>query len=217
MAISALMAGAAAAAAVTTLTPGPAFLSLLGIGATQGRRPAAWFILGHLGGDVLWSSLAITAIIGSHTLGPFAFEVLGIVCAAYLFWIGLKAVTARREREGGPPAIAVRRPLLRGIAFGLTNPKGYPVAVALFTAFLAGKGTVTWSMLPALEAAACLGFLSADVVVVGLVGMHWARRLFRRHEGMITRACGLVFLGFALETALDSAGGLMHRARAVRP
>ncbi len=212
MAISALLVGAASAAAVSTLTPGPAFLSLLGIGATRGRTPAAWFIFGHLAGDLLWSTLSMMAIIGSRLLGPLVFELLGLVCGGYLFWIGYKAVAVRKQRDGAP-TLAVRRPLLRGVAFGLTNPKGYPVAVALFTAFLAGKGTLTWGMLPALEAAACAGFLAADVVVVGLVGTQWTRRLFRRHEAVISRVCGVVFIGFALEVALESGFGLAHRIR----
>jgi threonine/homoserine/homoserine lactone efflux protein len=205
-----LLAGAAAAAASSTLAPGPAFLSLLGIGAAQGRRPAAWFIIGHRAGDVLWSTLAITAIIGSRTLGPLAFEVLGLVCGAYLMWLGMRAITARAV-AGGRSALAVRRPLLRGIAFGLTNPKGYPVAIAVFTAFLAGHGAITWGMLPGLEGAACAGFLAADVLVVGLVGAAWSRRLFRRHERTITRLCGLVFIGFGVEAALGAVAGLLGR------
>jgi len=202
-----LLTGAATAAAVSTLTPGPAFLSLLGIGAVQGRPTAARFILGHLAGDIMWSLLAMTAIVGSRRLGSLAFELLGVVCALYLGWLGCKALLARRG-SGGQSALGTARPLLRGIAFGLTNPKGYPVSVALFTAFLAGKGTLTWAMLPGLEAAACVGYLSADVVVILLVGLPWARRVFARHETAITRMAGLVFIGFALETAYEAVGGL---------
>jgi threonine/homoserine/homoserine lactone efflux protein len=211
MATASLMIGAASAAAVSTLTPGPAFLSLLGIGAAQGRRPAAWFILGHLAGDIMWSLLAMIAIVGSRRLGALVFDVLGIACAGYLFWIGLRAVTARRPAGGGA-VLAVRRPLARGIAFGLTNPKGYPVAVALFTAFLAGRGTLTWGVLPALEAAACVGFLAADVIVIALVGARWARALYGRHEVAISRIAGLVFIGFALEAAFESVSSLSRRA-----
>jgi threonine/homoserine/homoserine lactone efflux protein len=210
MVASGLLVGAASAAAVSTLTPGPAFLSLLGIGATQGRRPAAWFILGHLAGDIAWSLLAMAAIIGSGALGPLVFNLLGIVCAAYLFWIGIKAATARRNSDG-TLSISARRPLRRGIAFGLTNPKGYPVAIALFTALLAGHGALTWNMLPALELAAIVGFLAADIVVIMLVGMNWVRRVFSRHELVVSRIFGLVFIGFAVDVARDSLPGLLQR------
>lgn len=210
MIVTPLIIGAASAAAISTFTPGPAFLSLLGIGAARERGPASRFILGHLAGDILWSMLAMMAIIGARVLGPLVFELLGLLCAGYLFWIGFRAIAMRRNSDGAA-ALAVRRPLVRGIAFGLTNPKGYPVAIALFTAFLAGKGTLTWGMLPVLEAAASAGFLAADVVVIALVGMKWTRRLFNRHEVAISRIAGLVFIGFAIETALDSAAGLLRR------
>lgn len=209
MVASPLLIGAASAAMVSTLTPGPAFLSLLGIGAVQGRGVAAWFILGHLAGDVMWSLLAMVAIIGSQVLGAVVFELLGILCAAYLFWLGFGAVRAKLGAGGSP--LAVRRPLLRGIAFGVTNPKGYPVAIALFTAFLSGHGALEWGMVPWLEGAAIAGFLAADAVVVALVGAGWARRFFLRHETAVTRAAGLVFIGFAVETAWESAGGLWRR------
>lgn len=204
-----LLVGAASAAVISTLTPGPAFLSALGIGATQGRRQAGLFILGSLAGDVLWSALAMAAIVGSAVLGPVVFELLGLVCAGYLFWIGCKAVSVRRGRA--VHGLAVRRPVLRGIALGLTNPKGYPVAVALFTAFLAGKGRLSWEILPLLEGAAIVGFLLADAVVIFLVGLPWVRRAFNRHSVAVTRICGLLFIGFAIEVALGSATGFLQR------
>ena len=72
-----------AAGAAYTLTPGPGFLALLGIGAAQGRRAGAGFIFGHFAGDVLWSTLALLAIIGARTIGPVVFDLLGLVCGAY--------------------------------------------------------------------------------------------------------------------------------------
>lgn len=54
-----LLASAAAAGASYTLIPGPAFLALLGIGASQGRRAGAGFLAGHFAGDV-FSGLIFT-------------------------------------------------------------------------------------------------------------------------------------------------------------
>lgn len=196
------------AAAAYTLTPGPGFLALLGIGAAQGRRAGAGFILGHFAGDVLWSSLALIAIIGARVLGSLVFDLLGLVCGLYLAWLGARAVGARR-RDAGAPVVQVRRPLLRGLAFGLTNPKGYPVAVATFTALLAGHAAaLDWHALPALLGAACVGFLAADAVLIALAGAAGVRRLYRRHELWIVRGSGLLFLGFAAAAILGAAPGL---------
>ena len=68
------------AAAAYTLTPGPAFLALLGIGAVQGRRAGVGFLVGHLAGDVTWASLALVAIIGAQSLGTAVFDLLGLAC-----------------------------------------------------------------------------------------------------------------------------------------
>lgn len=202
---------AAGAGAAYVLTPGPAFLALLGIGAAQGRRAGAGFLCGHLVGDTLWALLALLAIIGARVIGSLAFDVLGLVCGGYLCFLGAKAATARRDRDGGA-ALRVRRPLLRGLAFGLTNPKGYPVSVAMFTALLAGDAAaLRWSSLPVLLAAAFVGFFVADVVLVAIVGTAGVRRFYRRYEIWIVRASGLLFIGFGLHAIANATTGLAHR------
>lgn len=203
-----LLLASALAGAAYTLTPGPGFLALLGIGAAQGRRAGAGFILGHFAGDVVWSSLALLAIVGARAIGPLVFDVLGLLCGGYLAWLGARAVSARRRLEGAPVAV-VARPLLRGLAFGLTNPKGYPVAVATFTALLAGHAAeLDWSALPPLLAAACVGFLAADIVLIWIAGAPGVRRIYRRHELWIVRASGVVFLGFAAAAVGGAVPGL---------
>ena len=87
MEASILMA-AAIAGAIVVLTPGPAVLALLGIGAAQGRRAGAGFLIGHLVGDTLWAMLALTALIGARVIAPVVFQVLAVVCGAYLFYLG---------------------------------------------------------------------------------------------------------------------------------
>ncbi|MDE2199225.1 MAG: LysE family translocator [Rhodospirillales bacterium] len=208
-----LLLASAGAGAIYTLTPGPGFLMLLGIGAAQGRRAGAGFIFGHFAGDLLWSSLALVAIIGARAIGPLVFDVLGVVCAGYLGWLGFGAVRAR-ARPDGVAAPVLARPMLRGMAFGLTNPKGYPVAVATFTALLAGHAqALGWSALPLLLAAAAAGNLLADCILVLVAGAARTRRLYRRHELLIVRLSGLVFLGFAAATLFDAAPGLRRAAR----
>ena len=59
-----LLADAAVTGAIVVLTPGPAVIAFLGIGAAQGRREGAKFLIGHLVGDLLWSSLALVALVG---------------------------------------------------------------------------------------------------------------------------------------------------------
>ncbi len=210
-----LLLASATAGAIYTLTPGPGFLMLLGIGAAQGRRAGAGFILGHFAGDVLWSGLALLAIVGAHAIGPLLFDVLGLACGCYLFWLGLRAVRVR-ARSPGVAVPVLRRPLLNGLAFGLTNPKGYPVAVATFTALLAGHAAeLDWLSLPPLLLAACGGFLLADAVLIAFAGAGLVRRLYRRHEIWIVRASGLLFMGFGLAALAGALPGLRREFRRI--
>jgi threonine/homoserine/homoserine lactone efflux protein len=205
---STLLLPALLAAAAYTLTPGPAFLALLGIGATQGRRAGIGFLAGHLAGDVVWASLALVAIIGAQSLGTVMFDLLGLACGLYLCWLGWKAATVRRDADP-QLTIGARRPLLRGLAFGLMNPKGYPVAVATFTSLLAGRSQdLSWERMPLLLLAAFAGFVLADGVLAYVVGAGPVRRLYRRHQLWVTRASGLLFIGFGLNALWHSGPSL---------
>ncbi|HEV2673421.1 MAG TPA: LysE family translocator [Aliidongia sp.] len=208
---SSLLFAAGVAGAAYVITPGPAVLALLGIGASQGRGAGARFLGGHMFGDLLWSGLALVAIIGAQAIGTFLFDVLGLFCGGYLFWLGWRAVRARRTAEGTLDT-SVGRPLIRGLAFGVTNPKSYPVAVATFTALLGGHASeLTWASMPMLLGAAFLGFLAAYAVLLAIIGAATVRRVYRRYELWITRASGVMFIGFALHAVLHAMPGLMPK------
>ena len=104
------------------------------------------------------------------------------------------------------------RPMRRGLAFGLSNPKAYPVSVAMFGALLSGYGdALDWGDFPALLAAACAGFVSADIALVACVGAGPMRRLYARHATLATRAAGVLFLGFAAQALYAPVAGLLGR------
>jgi threonine/homoserine/homoserine lactone efflux protein len=211
---SSLLAGAFFAALAYTLIPGPAFLALLGIGAGQGRQAGAFFMGGHLAGDILWSGLALVAIIGAKTIGTTFFDILGVFCGLYLGWIGWSALRAKPKENGGG-LMTVEKPLRRGLIFGLTNPKGYPVALATFTALLASSAdALDFSELPVLLAVSLVGFLTADLVLIGIIGAGVVRRFYRKHETVIVRLSGLLFIGFAVQALWHSAPGLFGYRRA---
>ena len=212
MAVNAgLLLASAVSGAAYTLAPGPAFLALLGIGASQGRRAGAWFLSGLFVGDVLWASLSLVAILGARSFGTLVFDILGLGCGIYLGWLGFRAVTVRAA-EGGSVDDAPRRPVLRGLAFGVSNPKAYPVAIAMFTALLADHASALgWDAFPPLLGAACAGFIAADLMLLGLVGAGPVRRFYRRHALWVIRVSGVIFLGFGLHAIVTAGSGLYRR------
>ncbi|NTF50009.1 LysE family translocator [Rhizobium rhizogenes] len=204
-----LIVGAFLAVLFYVLIPGPAFLALLGIGAGQGRKAGAFFMSGHLVGDLIWSSLALVAIVGAKTLGTFVFDLLGLLCGFYLAWIGWSAVTAK-PRADGKTLLNVDRPFRRGLIFGVTNPKGYPVALATFTALVAGSaGALTFNALPLLVTVSLAGFITADIILIGIIGAGVVRRFYRAHERLIVRCSGVLFMGFAAQALWHATPGLL--------
>ncbi|MEL6818987.1 MAG: LysE family transporter [Pseudomonadota bacterium] len=143
--------------------PGPATLAALSLSAGPGRIACATFLTCHLLGDLAWTILAISAIIGVSQAGPLLFDILGLVCGAYLIWLGIKAL--RSQRAAADTIVDV--PWKSGIIFGFTNPKAYPFALAMFTAVFARfEDAVTFQNAVPLVLAAFLGFCVATLGVV---------------------------------------------------
>ena len=191
------------------ITPGPGVLAVFGIGAARGRVAGAGFLCGHLLGDVIWCSTALVAIVGAREIGSSAFDILGVLSGLYLFWLGLRAIRTRRSSADAPQG-AARQPFVHGILFGLTNPKAYPVAVATFTALLSSRAELLqWSMLPWLIFLSFLGGVAAYAILIGVVGARRVRAFYQRHELIITRLCGVMFIGFAINALVHALPGLM--------
>jgi threonine/homoserine/homoserine lactone efflux protein len=193
------------------ISPGPGVLAVFGIGAARGRRAGALFLCGHLLGDVIWCSVALAAIIGAKVFGSTTFNILGVLSGLFLFWLGFRAITAKRS-DGDDQNISARQPFWHGIVFGLTNPKAYPVAVATFTALLSSRvDLLDWSMLPLLILVSTLGGIAAYAIIIGVVGARHVRTLYQRHELTITRICGVMFIGFAINALMHAVPGLLPR------
>jgi len=203
-----LAAATIAAGMAYVLVPGPATLAALSISASKGRVACAKFLCAHLLGDAIWSMLAFLAIVGVSRLGPELFNVLGVACGTYLVWLGARAL---RVQETSTTPI-VTDPVRTGLIFGLTNPKAYPFALAMFTA-LVGRfaSSMTVADAPILVAIALVGFVAADVLVVAWTGLRPIRLLFERHEVALTRATGAIFILFGAKSISDAVGSMRAR------
>ena len=201
---------AALAGCLYVVSPGPAVLALVGIGAAHGRRPALMFVFGHLLGDTLWCSLAVFALVGAKVVDPLLFEIVALICGVYLGWLGFKGLTARSA--SGAADLVGDRPYWRGVIFGLTNPKSYPVALAMYTGAFAGQSAaLTFDSMPALLAASFVGFLAGDAILAFAVGTRFMRRLYLSHAVTIVRVTGALFLAFAASTLSEAVPKLWAR------
>jgi threonine/homoserine/homoserine lactone efflux protein len=204
------LAASFAAGFIYGISPGPAVLALFTLTAISGRGHGARFIGAHLLGDTIWCALAILAIVGVSQLGHTLFDVLGVVCGAYLIWLGWQAI--RSPGDGAAMPIGAVNPARTGLFFGLTNPKAYPVAVAMFTALTAPfvKG-LTWADAPAFMGVAMVGFVLAYALLLWMAGWPWVRQVFTRWHKPITRVTGAMFIAFGAKSVLDVANAIRNR------
>ncbi|MGP3953608.1 LysE family translocator [Streptomyces sp. 7N604] len=132
--------------------PGPSVLFVIGRALAQGRRAALTTVVGNtLGAYVLVVAVAlgVGAIVERSVL---VFTALKLVGAAYLVYLGVKAVRRRRALHasftGNGPAHGSWRTLWEGFAVGVANPKTIVFFAAVLPQFVDhGQGHVTVQML----------------------------------------------------------------------
>ncbi len=199
-----------AAGFIYGISPGPAVLALFTLTAISGRSFGARFIGAHLLGDTLWCALAILAIVGVSQLGHTLFEVLGVICGLYLIWLGWQAIGNPGDDTSAP--IGAINPARTGLLFGLTNPKAYPVALAMFTALTAPFAkSLTWADAPAFMGVAMVGFVLAYALLLWMAGWAPVRHIFTRWHRPITRVHGAMFIAFGAKSVFDVASALRTR------
>ncbi|GAB2601001.1 LysE family translocator [Streptomyces capparidis] len=109
------------------IVPGPSVLFVVGRALAQGRRAALTTVVGNALGAYV---LVVAVALGVGTLverSAVVFTTLKLVGAAYLVYLGIKAIRQRHalhaEVTGDGPERGGLRTLWEGFAVGVTNPK----------------------------------------------------------------------------------------------
>jgi threonine/homoserine/homoserine lactone efflux protein len=120
--------------------PGPSVLFVVGRALAQGRRAALITVLGNTLGAY---ALVVAVAFGVGALverSAFVFTTLKLVGAAYLVYLGVKAVRQRGSLHasftGGGPARGGLRTLWEGFAVGVANPKTIVFFAAVLPQFV---------------------------------------------------------------------------------
>ncbi|MEU4741773.1 LysE family translocator, partial [Actinosynnema sp. NPDC023658] len=132
--------------------PGPSVLFVVGRALAQGRRAALVTVLGNtLGAYALVVAVAfgVGAVVERSAV---VFTTLKLVGAAYLVYLGVKAVRRRgalpASFTGGGPARGALRTLWEGFAVGVANPKTIVFFAAVLPQFVdRAQGHVAVQML----------------------------------------------------------------------
>ncbi|WP_371483091.1 LysE family translocator [Kitasatospora sp. NBC_00315] len=142
----------AAMSLLLIVIPGPSVLFVIGRALAQGRRAALTTVAGNTLGSyllVVAVALGVGSIVERSVLVFTALKLLG---AAYLVYLGARAVQRRGSLQaafaGDAPARGGLRTLWEGFAVGVANPKTMVFFAAVLPQFVdRDRGRVTAQML----------------------------------------------------------------------
>ena len=196
------------ASLVLAATPGPGVLYIVTRTLAQGRRAGlasvAGVALGNLG-NAMAASLGLAALLAVSSL---AFSVVKFAGAAYLVWLGVKALRDTTTGSTAPAPVETPqhgRILRDGFVVALLNPKTALFFAAFLPQFMAPTGSAAWQSIlfgtAFVAIAACTDtayVLAAGVVAPGLAGGGGGRaRALGRY------ATALIYVGLGALTALS--------------
>jgi threonine/homoserine/homoserine lactone efflux protein len=138
------------AALLLAITPGPSMLHVVTSSVRQGRRGGIFSALGSFAGRVVHTVAVALGLSALLLAVPYAFEVIKLVGAVYLIYLGIKTIIRKEATEAEvllkPQALITT--FYQGILTNLINPK---VAI-FFLAFLPqfidpARGSVSWQII----------------------------------------------------------------------
>jgi len=196
------------------LTPGPDVLCIVSHALRGGRRVGVAAALGVVAGcfvHVLGAALGLGVLLAGSAL---AFGVLKWVGAAYLFWMGAKALL-QRGGDAAPLAQGaaagasddVAGAFRRGFVTNVLNPKVVLFFLAFLPQFIAHDTTDKTAVFLALGVVFNLGSLPVNL------GWAWAAAWMAGHPAVqrrlhwLDRVAGVLFIGFGVKLLMSERAG----------
>jgi threonine/homoserine/homoserine lactone efflux protein len=206
------------------IAPGPDSLLIMTRSATQGWRAGSAAALGIGAGTcvhVLAAALGLSALLAASS---WAFTLVKWVGAAYLVWIGLQMLLARRRPAGGEPqpspgaapdpgnsasasasALPLRKIFAQGFLTNVLNPKVALFFLAFVPQFIAPDAPHKALAFIALGAIFNVnGMLWCHFLALSTALASSRLRLGGALAQWLNRAIGALFLSFGLKLALSS-------------
>ena len=199
--------GFAVTCLIVIAIPGPSVLFVIGRALAYGRRTALASVAGNVAGVQV---VAMSVALGVGTLVQRSDTVFGVVKfggAAYLVWLGVKAIRHRSSLESAIVVAAAPlggwRAAAEGFTVGVANPKAYVLFAAVLPQFansLAGHVPVQLLLLSLVSLP--IGLISDGSWGLAASGVRaWFARSPRRLE-LVGGLGGLTMIGLGVTLAL---------------
>jgi threonine/homoserine/homoserine lactone efflux protein len=162
------------AAIILFVVPGPAVLYIVTRSIAQGRKAGMVSVLGIHAGSLVHIAAAVAGLSALLARSAVAYSVVRYVGAAYLIYLGIKAL-AERETAGEADAgrrVPLRRVFVDGFVVNLLNPKTAAFFLAFVPQFLDSAEGTTPQLLVLGALFVILGILSdsAYALAAGTIG-----------------------------------------------
>ena len=199
--------GFAVTAFVVIAIPGPTVMFVVGRALAYGRRTALASVAGNVAGV---QTVAMSVALGVGTLvqrSDTVFLAVKFGGAAYLVWLGVKAIRHRRSLESAVVVAAAPRGGWRaaaeGFTVGVVNPKAYVLFAALLPQFAnQSAGHVPLQLLLLSLITLPIGLISDGTWGLAASGVRaWFARSPRRLE-LVGGLGGLTMIGLGVTLAL---------------
>jgi homoserine/homoserine lactone efflux protein len=188
------------------LTPGPAVLLVVSQGLRGGFKSSQRGILGVLAGNAIFfllSALGLGALLMSSAA---LFQIIKWAGAAYLVFIGLKMLLAKRSTTNPADLTSAPKPSMKLFSEGLVTQLSNPKAIVFFSALLPQFLTPDEGVL---EQFAILGIVSLGIELCVLLTYGWAaerggRFILKGRFSLLTdRIAGGFLIGAGLGLAVS--------------
>ncbi|TMR27230.1 LysE family translocator [Nonomuraea zeae] len=194
---------------IGAMSPGPDFAVVVRRSAVSGRAYGMAAAAGIAVGVFVWVVAAATGIAALLAASATAFTVVKVVGAAYLLYLGAKALRSAL-RKGGPLELDLPDPARRtswaafaeGLLTNVLNPKAALFFVALVPQFVSPGESVQDTLLLSLIALA--GTVAWFLVVANVVGT--LRKVFARSavRRIVDGLTGVALIGLGLKLATST-------------
>ena len=201
-----LLAGFVAASLIVLIVPGPGVLYVVTRSATHGFRAGIASTLGLSAGafvHVVFAALGLSALLVASST---AFGIVKIAGAAYLIYLGVRAIFFERDTPLGqmPAPLPLSRLFTDGVVISMFNPKLAVFFLAYLPQFVdPARGNVTAQILT-LGLIYCTLSILSDGTYALLAGRIRARLTgSERARAWTRRLSGSVYVGLGINTALS--------------
>jgi threonine/homoserine/homoserine lactone efflux protein len=192
---------------VVIAIPGPSVLFVVGRALAHGRRTALASVLGNELGELALACLVALGLGPIVERSALVLTVMKMAGAAYLIFLGVRAILQRRAHalaaEVGQRARSGLRPVADGFLVGVANPKTAVFFIAILPQFISRSGGHVATQMLVLGVVFVLIAAVSDTVwsLLASAARAWFGRSPRRLE-LIGGAGGLAMIGLGITLAV---------------